>query len=67
MPLSFLRPDQDYEATLYVDGQDADWEKNPTALDIQSKTVRASDTLKLHLATSGGAAIRLHPVQAATE
>ena len=67
VPLSFLRADQDYEATLYVDGQDADWEKNPTALDIQSKTVRASDTLKLHLATSGGAAIRLHPVQAATE
>lgn len=61
--LSFLSPEQEYEATLYVDGKEADWEKNPTAVDIQSKTVRAADTLNLHLATSGGAAIRFHPVQ----
>ena len=60
--LSFLRPEQEYEATLYVDGKEADWEKNPTSVDIQSKTVRAADTLNLHLATSGGAAIRLHPI-----
>jgi len=32
-------------------------------VEIQSKKVRASDALALHLATSGGAAIRLHPVQ----
>ena len=63
VPLAFLDPDQEYEATLYVDGKAADWEKNPTAVEIQSKTVRATDTLNLHLATSGGAAVRLRPVR----
>ena len=63
VPLSFLNPDQEYEATLYVDGKGADWEKNPTPVEIQTRKVRASDTLRLHLATSGGAAIRLRPVQ----
>jgi len=64
LPLSFLDPDQTYEATLYTDGKDADWEKNPTPVEITTKTVRAGESLNLSLASSGGAAIRLRPVRA---
>ncbi len=63
LPLSFLAPDRDYGATLYVDGKDAGWEENPTAVEIRSQKVRSSDTLNLHLAAGGGAAIRLRPVE----
>ena len=63
LSLSFLPAGCDVEATLYTDGKDADWEKNPTVLEISSQTVRASDTLKLHLAAGGGAAIRLRPAR----
>jgi hypothetical protein len=64
IPLTFLPPDQNYEATLYLDGKDADWQKNPNAVEIQTQKVNAQDTLKLSLATSGGAAIRIRPVKA---
>ncbi|MBN1270606.1 MAG: glycoside hydrolase family 97 protein [Kiritimatiellae bacterium] len=61
VPLSFLDPGREYQATLYVDGREADWEKNPTALEIRSLTVRAEDTLRLPLAPGGGAAVRIRP------
>ena len=64
LPLSFLDPDQTYEATLYADGKDADWENNPTPVEITTRTVRADEALNLSLASSGGAAIRLRPVRA---
>jgi alpha-glucosidase len=50
-----------YTAEIYRDAPDAD--QNPQQVTIEKKTVERSDTLELHLATGGGAAIRLTPVQ----
>ncbi len=60
-PLHFLTPGQTYEMTLYADGQDADWENNPTSVEIDSRTITSQDTIPLRMARGGGAAIRFHP------
>ena len=57
--LSFLEPGKKYEATIYQDGKDADWEKNPQSYTITKKKVTAKTKLKLHSASGGGFAVRL--------
>ena len=66
LSLDFLDAGKNYKAEIYVDGVDADWKANPYAIDITSKTVTAGDTLTLKLANGGGAAVRLVPVDAAS-
>ena len=68
IPLTFLRDDQNptsgkqrYEAQIFADGPDA--EKDATSLSITKKSVTAGDTLKLHLAPGGGAAVIFTPVK----
>ncbi|MBC3764737.1 glycoside hydrolase family 97 protein [Neptunicella marina] len=56
--LDFLAPGKTYEAQIYRDGKDADWLTNPYDYVIEKKKVTATDKLDLHLATSGGTAIR---------
>lgn len=58
LPLAFLEQGQSYEAQIYQDGEDANWETNPYTLNIEVKTVTSEDWLDLRLATSGGTAIR---------
>lgn len=58
LPLSFLEKGQSNEAQIYQDGKGANWQTNPYAIDIQSKTVTSEDWLDLNMATSGGTAIR---------
>ena len=58
LKLDFLDPQRRYEAQIYRDGPNADWERAPYDIVIERRAVRASDTLQLHLAASGGAAIR---------
>ncbi len=55
--LNFLDVDKKYKATIYKDGADADWEKNPKSYLIEEKTVSSKDKLKLKLAPGGGVAI----------
>jgi len=55
--LSFL-DDGNYEAQIYRDGPDADYETNPYDMRIERRTVTSEDRLVLPLARSGGAAIR---------
>ncbi len=59
--LSFLLPGTTYRATLYADAPDADWQTNPYAYDIETRTVTSADTLTLTLAASGGCAISFLP------
>jgi alpha-glucosidase len=59
--LDFLDSDQRYTATVYRDGDDADWASNPLALEIEQRSVSAADTLALPLAAGGGAAVRFAP------
>ncbi|WP_193164654.1 glycoside hydrolase family 97 protein [Microbulbifer hainanensis] len=58
LPLDFLEPGRQYEAQIYRDGAEADWQTNPYNMVIEQKNVGSGDTLTLKLARSGGAAIR---------
>ena len=57
--LDFLQPGLKYEATIYADAPDADFETNPQAYTITKRTVDASTVLNLRMARSGGFAISL--------
>ncbi|MEN2401344.1 glycoside hydrolase family 97 protein [Flavobacterium sp. MC2016-06] len=56
--LSFLDPNATYEAQIYADADGTDETHNPEAVAITKQTVKASDSLKLHLGGAGGTAIR---------
>ena len=58
--LDFLDSRTTYLATIYEDGKDAHWDKNPTSLTIKKMEVNSSSKLKLNLAPGGGVAISLH-------
>ncbi|MFN2456801.1 MAG: glycoside hydrolase family 97 catalytic domain-containing protein, partial [Chitinophagaceae bacterium] len=62
--LSFLN-NKNYVATIYQDGDNAHWEKNPEAYKIQRFIVTPKTALKLNLAAGGGTAISLVPATAA--
>lgn len=55
--LDFLDHGQ-YEATVYRDGDQADYQSNPMDYVIESSEVAQSDSLSIKLARSGGVAIR---------
>ena len=57
--LDFLDKGRKYEATIYADAKDADYEKNPKAYTITKKTVKQGQTLKINEARGGGFAISL--------
>jgi hypothetical protein len=63
--LDFLTPGQRYEAILYADGPDADYQQNPTSYRITRQVVTSKSKLTLRLAPGGGAAISFKPVAAA--
>jgi hypothetical protein len=56
--LDFLDKSRQWEAVIYKDGKDADWEKNPMSYTIERKKVKAGDVLKVELAAGGGTAIQ---------
>ena len=57
--LDFLDNNRNYEAVIYRDADNADWEKNPEAYTIERKTVKggAATKLDIKLAPGGGTAI----------
>ena len=57
--LDFLDKGRKYEATIYADAKDADYEKNPKAYTITKQTVKQGQTLKINEARGGGFAISL--------
>lgn len=58
LDLSFLEPGQTYEAVVYRDAPNADWDTNPEAYVIDKKTVTSQTKLTLLLAKGGGCAIQ---------
>ena len=64
VPLDFLDPALSYEAQIYRDGPEADWESNPYEMVIERVGVNAADRLVLPLAPGGGAAVRFAPREA---
>ncbi len=61
--LSFLTPGKKYKATIYEDGKNAHWEKNPKAYSVKTIEVTSKSNLKLNLAAGGGTAVSFFPVQ----
>jgi hypothetical protein len=57
--LDFLPANKKYKATLYLDGDNAHWDENPTEYKIEKLEVDNASELKLKLAAGGGAAISL--------
>lgn len=58
-PLDFLEEGRTYEATLYADAPDADYESAPQSYVITRSTVSASDSLTIRMARSGGFGLTL--------
>jgi len=61
VPLAFLAPGRTYIAQVYRDGDSAHWRDAPFDFEVESREVRAEDTLVLRLAPGGGQAIRFLP------
>mgnify|MGYP005985262491 CR=1 FL=1 len=55
--LNFLTEGKVYEATIYADAKDTDWESNPETFEIIKKDVSSTEILELILAPGGGQAI----------
>ena len=53
-----LDPDRCYLATIYRDGEGAHWETRPFGHVVKTRTVTASETFNLWLASGGRAAVR---------
>ncbi|MEX1187877.1 MAG: glycoside hydrolase family 97 catalytic domain-containing protein, partial [Bacteroidia bacterium] len=56
---SFLPEGMSYKATIYKDGENASFDKNPTSTLIENQSIDSSTKLNLHLASGGGFAISL--------
>ena len=61
--LDFLDNDKKYIATIYKDGQDAHWDKNPTDYVIEEILLEKSDNLNLKLASGGGTVVRFKSIE----
>ncbi len=57
--LDFLQPGVSYEATIYADAADADYETKPQAYTISKQTVTSESVLNLRMARAGGFAVSL--------
>jgi hypothetical protein len=62
--LDFLDPGKKYTATIYRDGNNADWKNNPEEYVIEKFIVDNKTKLALKLAPGGGTAISLVPAKA---
>lgn len=60
--LNFLNAGKKFKAQIYADAANADWENNPTAIEISEVEVDNTSKLKIKLAKGGGQAIRFVPV-----
>lgn len=61
--LNFLDKNKKYEATIYADAKNADWQTNPKAYTITKQKVNAKTKLKLTAAKGGGYAISIREIK----
>ena len=64
IPLDFLDGQKKYIATIYGDGEKADWKDNPEDYLIRKFVVTRETSLKIKLAPGGGAALSIYPASA---
>ena len=63
VPLDFLTPGREYEATIYADAPDADAYTNPEAYAIRTERVTSESVLNMPMARGGGFAVSLKAVK----
>lgn len=61
--LTFLKKGKKYEATIYADTKDTNWETNPETFVVSKKNVTSKDKHTIVLATGGGQAIQFKIIQ----
>ena len=61
--LNFLDKNKKYEATIYADAKNADWQTNPKTYTITKQKVNAKTKLKLTAAQGGGYAISIKEIK----
>lgn len=61
IPTTFLDKNKVYTATIYADGENADWQRNPTDYQISTVELTSADVLTIHMAPGGGQAIVFVP------
>lgn len=61
--LDFLDPKISYEAIIYEDGENASWENNPKSYRIRKLKVNSTSKIELQIASGGGTAITINPLQ----
>jgi hypothetical protein len=59
----FLDAGKKYEATIYRDAENTDWQTNSEAYLIEKKSVSNKSTLKIGLAKSGGCAMSIREIK----
>jgi alpha-glucosidase len=62
-PLDFLSEGVTYKATVYADGDDADWVTKPTSYKIFETDVKRGDRFEMKLAPGGGQAVIFTPAE----
>ncbi|MCW8108539.1 glycoside hydrolase family 97 protein [Alteromonas ponticola] len=63
LDFSFLPNNKAFQATIYQDTKEANWRSNPYALEVIKRRVDSQTKLIQFLASSGGVAIKLEPLQ----
>lgn len=63
LAFDFLPSGKSYRAVIYRDADDAHWNDNPTAIEIEERRVDATTVLPVRLAPGGGCAISLFPLE----
>jgi alpha-glucosidase len=59
IPLTMIEEDRTCLATVYRDGEQADWQTRPYDYVIETLEVNATDTLRIKMASGGGFAIKM--------
>ena len=59
IPLSMLEEGKTYHASIWRDGEEADWQTNPYDYEIDNAYVATGDTLRIRMASGGGFAVSL--------
>ncbi|WP_250207249.1 glycoside hydrolase family 97 protein [Alteromonas oceanisediminis] len=58
VPLTFLSEGAAYEAQIYRDADETNWQTNPYAMVIEQRRVTRDDTINVKLSAAGGLAVR---------
>jgi alpha-glucosidase len=62
LSFDFLDADTRYRAIIYKDGEGADFRTNPYPMTVLQQDVTSATKLPIHLAPSGGFAIRIEKI-----